>query len=87
MGAGTGTQRILRRQGFWRTRSRQDAKALEKPGFGNSEIGKQGAEFLTANHANGKAGEMLIRCSFFPSAAILAQMGEKEELTVTLFFT
>jgi hypothetical protein len=28
----------------------------------------------------------LIRCSFFFLAAILAQVGEKEELTVTLFF-
>jgi hypothetical protein len=29
---------------------------------------------------------MLVHCSFFCLAGILAQMGEKEELTVTLFF-
>jgi hypothetical protein len=33
-----------------------------------------------------RTGEMLIRCSFFCLVGILAQMGEKEELTVTLFF-
>jgi hypothetical protein len=63
--------------GLWRTRIRQDATALEKPGFGNSEIGKQGAEFLTANHANGKAGGNVDSLLIFPSGGHFGTNGGK----------